>query len=168
MKNWKIQWEEIVIESLKSNGIRYEKTSFTISPDMKKGRDNDWEGTINSGMVVDLKRKGADLILQGISQNSIPVNLGFVEFYDQDIIYKKGIICQLLEKDLNYAKGSKRTCLEFTQPIILIESDDIPNEILSSSTLRIKQQANKSGCFAGILFMFLILSAFLKWHLSSF
>lgn len=170
LKDWKIQWEELLIEGLNRHGIKHEKTSFKITPDLKKGRDFDWENTLISGQIVNIiypSRRGGKLQIQAKNENSLPINVGTIEFYNQEVNYKIGIVCQLVDKDLRYANGDKRSCLEFDQPILLIDTELIPEDILNSDTFRLKHTGkkigNKSGCFsfAAIILLFISLIIFL-------
>jgi len=167
MENWKIQWEEILIEKLRQAGIRHEKTSFSISSDLKKLRDFDYENMLQSGQIVDLilpERKGGKVKLKAISVNGLPVEVGTLNFYNSESNFKKGIVCQLIEKDLTYANGDVRSCLEFNQPIILFDADTLPEDILSSDVLKIKKKGQerkplKGGCIAGLVVLLVLFFA---------
>lgn len=66
----------------------------------------------------------------------------------------------LIEKELHYANGDTRVCLEFDQPIILINSESIPKEIFESKTFKLKTKAKKTRCFSncfGIILIFIII-----------
>ena len=155
---WELQWEEILQDKLESRRIEFERTSLHISSNLKRYRDYDWDKTINSGQIVELidpKRKGSKIEAKGMSQANQPIRLGTISFYDDETQYKTGIICQLLTKDLDYANGDTKNCLEFEQPIILTTSDSIPDEILESKTLKVKNQAKSTGCF-GVLILLMI------------
>lgn len=167
MEKWKIQWEEILIEKLKQAGIRHEKTSFSISSDLKKLRDLDYDKMLQSGQIVDLilpQRKDGKVKLKAIDVNGLPVEVGTLNFYNSESNFKKGIVCQLIEKDLNYSNGDVRSCLEFNQPIILFDADTLPEEILSSDVLKIKEKGQerkplKGGCIPALVVLLVLFFA---------
>jgi hypothetical protein len=152
MKDWRLQWEDILIEILVKNGIQCEKTSFSLNSTLTKLRDSDWETILQSGQIVELiypSKKGGKLKLKATNSNELPIEIGTVNFYNEEKEYKKGILCQLIDKDIIYANGINRTCLEFNQPIILIDSEKIPKDILDSKTLNLKTKGtskSKSIC----------------------
>lgn len=146
------------MEGLDKYGIKREKTSFKITSDLKKTRDDGWNGTLKSGQIVRVlppKKKGSSLLLQGVNQHNLPVLIGSVDFYDESVDYKLGVICWLVEKKLDYANGSTKSCLEFDQPIILVDSENIPDDILNSKTLRLRTDAKSKGCLG--VFVLLLL-----------
>ncbi len=139
---------------LDKDNIKNEKTSFSLDSNLTKLRDYEWDKIIQSGQIVEIiqpKRKGGKLKVKAIDSNDLPVEIGTIEFYDEEVNYNKAIICQLIDRDLTYSSGDKRSCLEFNQPIILINSDAIPNEIMASKTLKVKTKGKtKSGCLATV------------------
>jgi len=153
---WQKQWEMLLLDDLVKNEIPHERTSFSISPDLKKYRDDDWDKIINSGQILELirpKRSGAKIKLKSLSQDNLPIEVGTVSFYNDEVNYKLGVVCQLTKKKLEYASGDTRSCLEFDQPIILVAAEELPKSILESKTLNIKSQAKETGCFGFLVFL---------------
>jgi len=147
VKKWERQWEKMVMDELDKQGIHSEKTSFNISSDIKRLRDYDWDSIISGGQVVKVvqpKTKGARLKLQAVSSDDLPITIGTVEYYEPEVDYQTAIVGQLIEKELDYARET-RYCLEFNQPVILVDASSLPQKLLTSKTLKLKTKASKSS-----------------------
>lgn len=146
--NWQNDWEKLLVASFIENNIEYERTTFRISNQIREARDNEWGLTIVDCQIIKLEHptgRGKKMRVIGLNSNGIKVELGTVDFVEEK--YRAGIVGHLVEKDLSYKDGDIKSCLEFYQPVYLIDTKDIPDSMMSSSVFRLQGKAKLSTAY---------------------
>ena len=158
----------LILEKLDELGIIYEEVTYSISPNLKHFRDWEWEYILRGNQIIDIEKVGGKLQLIAFNGDGIKTEIGKTSVFTKDVDFKKGIILDLLTKELKYQNGDKRECLEFVQHILLIgEINELPKEITKGKGIYplwlrglTKEEIKKKNSYTTIIILIVIILFF--------